>query len=163
MNFKSGYTGILPITGLFETFVVLEEVQLAYSRRSKKLPIDSFSKSLSNRMNGAAGCLVLWLHVFRLVGSVCTLRVLSTTVMQLRPSRVPQWASTNCKMVPWCAISRTTRAQSIPPVGISLCWGWTTSAADSLLQQYMNKPWSCLQSSTELMFMKIIVVNNWIG
>ena len=34
-------SGILPITGLFEISVVLEEVQLAYSRQSKKLPIDS--------------------------------------------------------------------------------------------------------------------------
>ena len=41
-------SGILPVTGLFETAVVLEEVQLSYSRRSKKLPIDSFSKYLSN-------------------------------------------------------------------------------------------------------------------
>jgi len=34
-------SGILPITGLFEISVVLEEVQLAHSRRSKKLSIDS--------------------------------------------------------------------------------------------------------------------------
>jgi len=31
-------SGILPNTGLFETSVVLEEVQLAYSRRSKVSP-----------------------------------------------------------------------------------------------------------------------------
>ena len=60
VNFKSGYTvkavhGILPITGLFETSVVLEEVQLAYSRWSKKLPIDSFCKYLSNRMSMQIG------------------------------------------------------------------------------------------------------------
>jgi len=48
-------SGILPITGLFETSVVLEEVQLAYSRRSKKLPIDSFSKYLSNQMSVQMG------------------------------------------------------------------------------------------------------------
>ena len=46
MNFKSGYSvkacsGILSITGLFEISVVLEEAQLAYSRWSTKLPIDS--------------------------------------------------------------------------------------------------------------------------
>ena len=46
---------ILPITGLFETSIVLEEVQLACSRRSKKLPIDSFSKYLSNRMSVQMG------------------------------------------------------------------------------------------------------------
>jgi len=34
-------SGILPITGRFEISVVLEEVQLAYSMQSKKLPIDS--------------------------------------------------------------------------------------------------------------------------
>ena len=34
-------SGILPITGLFEISIALEEVQLAYSRQSKKLPIDS--------------------------------------------------------------------------------------------------------------------------
>ena len=41
VGIHSKSSGILSTTGLFEISVVLEEVQLAYSRRSKKLPIDS--------------------------------------------------------------------------------------------------------------------------
>ena len=55
VGLHSKNSGILPVTGLFETSVVLEEVQLAYSRRRKKLPIDSFSKYLSNRISVQMG------------------------------------------------------------------------------------------------------------
>jgi len=77
------------------------------------------------------------------VGCVCILHVIATTAKQLSPSELQP-----CLGVP----SQETQGHEVPPIGIGLRWGWTTL----LLIQYKNKPWSCLQSSIEVTFMKVI-------
>jgi len=60
-QFQVSYLRYTWAADLFETSVLLEELQLAYSRRSKKLPTDSFSKHLSNRTSSDNCPLKLWL------------------------------------------------------------------------------------------------------
>jgi len=79
-QFQVSYLRYTWAADLFETSVLLEELQLAYSRRSKKLPTDSFSKHLSNRTSSDNCPLKQWLDQ-------CSTRIQITTVHTIMPDR----------------------------------------------------------------------------
>jgi len=59
--------------------------------------------------------------VSRLRLEVSVLCVIATTEKQLRPSRALQ------PTVRWClGVTSQEQGHKVPPVGIKLCWGWTT-------------------------------------